>query len=144
MKAQEIMAIIETLENGVERSWDEDLSAYTFTLPDSNRATVTTYIEAVLESINEWDTSKPYYGIQDIRNPKVSLTPYMRGRLNEITQLYKDRKITCYVALVMNNNFTAGVMKALGQIMSRNNRYITISSFSDTSKAQEWIRQHQS
>lgn len=137
------MAIVETLENSVVKSWDEELSTFTFTLPDSNRVTVDTYINSVLDSIRDWDASKPYFGIQDIRNPNITLTPYLRGRLNEVTQQYKDRKITCYIALVMGNSFSAGVMKALGQIMTRNNRYITITSFSDIPKAQAWIKQQQ-
>ena len=136
--------VIETLENGVIKTWDEDTSIYTFALPNSNRATTDTYIDAVLESIRNWDTSKPYYGIEDITNPNISLTPYMRGRLPEITKLFKEREITAYIGLIMDSSFTAGVMKAFGRILSMNNRFITINSFTDISKAQEWLIQQKS
>jgi hypothetical protein len=131
--------ITETLENGVIKTWNADTSIYTFTVPNSNRATTDTYIDAVLETIRNWDSSKPYYGIEDITNPAVSLTPYMRGRLPEITKLFKEREITAYIGLVMDSSFTAGVMNAFGRILSMNNRYIVINSFTDISKAQEWL-----
>jgi len=131
------------LENGVVKTWDSDASILTFTIPNSNRATVDTYIEAVLESVKNWDTSNPYYGIQDITSPDVSLTPYLRGRLPEITQLFMDKEINSYIVLVMDNSFTAGVMKAFGRLMSRNTPFVTINFVTDISKAHEWIaKQH--
>ena len=62
----------EDLGNDVIRSWDDELSCYIFSVPNSERATIDTYIDGVLETFGGWDLSQSYYGIIDLRGPKPS------------------------------------------------------------------------
>jgi hypothetical protein len=134
---------LEDLGSNVTQHWNNNKTIVTFKMSDSKRSSVDAYIEGNLDVLKTWDKSKPLYTIQDIANPAVTLTPYLKQRLNEITDYVKSNQITVRSAIVMENNFTGQVMRAFGRLFTINARYLKQLYFTDMSKAQEWIKQQE-
>lgn len=135
--------MVEELGNNVTQRWSDDKSTVIFTMSDSNRSSVDAYIIGNLEVLSNWDKSNTLYTIQDIANPNVTLTPYLKARLSEITDYVKSNQITVKSAIVMENNFTGQVMRAFGRLFTINARYLKQVYFTDMSKALEWVQNQQ-
>lgn len=133
----------EQLAKTVSRHWSEDQSTVIFTMSDSSRESVTAYIDGNLDVLKNWDKSKILYTIQDISGPAVMLTPYLKDRLNEVTDHIKSNRLYVRTAIVMENNFTGQVMRAFGRLFTINARYLRQAYFTDMAQAQEWIRKQQ-
>jgi len=130
-------------DSNVTQHWSDDKTTITFKMLDSTRLSVDTYINGNLEVLREWDKSQTLYTIQDIANPNVTLTPYLKQRLSEVTDFIKTHQIPVRSAIVMENNFTGQVMQAFGRLFTINAKYLTQVYFTDMSKAQEWINKQQ-
>lgn len=135
---------IEQLDHGVTRGWDAALSSYIFSLPDSKRLTVDTYINAALESIKSGDTSKAYYTISDVSSKDVAFTPYLRGRINEISDYARANQRVCYTVLILGTGFTSSIIKTFSRLFMVNARYVIVHTVSDMEQAKKWIKQQQS
>lgn len=139
-----MMAITEeNLGHDVIRSWDDERGYFLVKLPESSRETVDIYINTNLEMFRSWDNTKPIYTIQDISGGNVVLTPYLKGRLNEINQSVKDNKLNAYVALVMEESFTGQVMRTFGRLLNMNAKNLHQMFFTDMKQAEKWIAEHQ-
>lgn len=134
----------EKLGDSVTLSWNTDKSVALFTLDNSKREVVDAYIEGNLQILRTWDKAKTLYTVQDISSGQVALTPYLKARLNEITDYVKTNQINVTTAIVMKNNFTGQVMRAFGRLFTRNAHYLKQVYFIDMSQAQEWVKKQQS
>lgn len=130
---------IEQLEVGVTKHWNKDRTVVTFTMSDVSRKAVDAYISGNLEVLGNWDKTKTLFTIQDISNPNISLTPYLKSRLDEITNFIKTNEVNVCTAIVMENNFTGQVMRAFGRLFTVNARYLNQVYFTDLTQATGWI-----
>lgn len=130
---------LEKLSGTVTQKWDTELGAILFEMLDTNRESVDAYIDGNLEVLRTWDKSKTLYTIQDISNKAVSLTPYLKGRLNEVTAYIKDNQIQVCTAIVMGNDFTGQVMRIFGRLFTINAKYLKQVYFVDMASARNWI-----
>lgn len=127
----------------VTHHWDADLGAVIFELSDVKRVSVDAYIDGNLEVLRTWDKTKTLYTIQDISNKAVSLTPYLKGRLGEITTHINSNQIHVCTAIVMGNDFTGQVMRVFGRLFTINARYLKQVYFTDMASARNWIASQQ-
>ena len=133
----------EKLADTVTRIWDNDLNAVIFEMADANRVSVDAYIEGNLEILRKHDKTKTLYTIQDISNPAVTLTPYLRKRLDEITTYVKTHQIQVCTAIVMGDSFTGRVMRVFGHLFTINARYLKQVYFTDVAAARNWLAAQQ-
>lgn len=134
---------LEQLAPNVTRRRDNALHTVLFEMKDTSRDSVDAYIEGNLEILRNQDKTQTLYTIQDISNPAVTLTPYLKERLNEVTAYIKNNKIQVCTAIVMADNFTGRVMRIFGRLFTINARYLTQVYFTDMSSARNWIASQQ-
>lgn len=130
---------IEKLSENVIRRWDTELGAVVFEVSNSDRDSIDVYIESNLETLKEWDKSKPLYMIQDVSNEAVSLTPYLQGRLKEVMVYIKDNQMQVCTALVLTNNLSGQMSRVFGRLFTTNVRHVKQSYFTDMASARNWI-----
>jgi len=134
-----MLQTVEKLSDTVTRREDTDLSVVIFEILDSNRSSVDVYIDSNLETLRNWDKTKPLYLIQDISNKAVALTPYLKERLNEIMAYIKDNQMQVRTALVIPNDFNGRVAQMFGRLFTANGHYMKQSYFTDIASARNWI-----
>jgi len=134
---------IENLDNDITMEWNISQTQVTFTMSASHRNAVDSYIDANLDILKKWDHAKILYTIQDISSPDVALTPYLKERLNEITDYIKSNQIQVRTGVVLSNNLTGQLMQIFGRIFTINAKYLKQVYFTDIKSAQDWIDRQQ-
>ena len=133
----------EEIGNNVTISWSVDKSSVLITLPESSRNSVDIYINTNLEILQNWDVNKPIYMIQNVSSGQVQSTPYLKGRLEEINNVVKTRKINAYVALIIRDDFVGHIMRTFGRLFASNVRTLDQRFFTDQQQAEEWVAKQQ-
>ncbi len=137
------MTYAQDLGNNVVLQWNNEKTQVTYTLSASRRDAVDTYIESNLDILKNWDHTKTLYTIQDISDDNVALTPYLRERLNEITDYVKDNHIQVRTSVVLSDNLTGQLMQVFGRVFTINAKYLKQAYFTDMLSAQSWINKQQ-
>lgn len=127
------------MDNTVTVHWNEDLSIATITLTATNRACVDTYIETNMELLRNWEKGNPVYIIHNVAHENVNLTPYLRGRLNDLEKLIRAEKFRGCAAIVVSNNLTGNLIQAFFRLFLRNVQDVQQRVFTNMSAAQAWI-----
>lgn len=83
-----------------------------------------------------WPKNKTYFGIHDITDADLSLTPYLRDKSGELFQLYRDLKQ--YVGIVVSNAFSAQMVRVLTRAYARDTLYPEV--FSTRAEGLAWAK----
>lgn len=127
-----------TLIKGVVFEWlSED--GFLFTLSDVHRDAVDMYIDTAVSLLNNWDLSKPMRIISDMANENMSLTPYFRKRLNDITTTINTSQVHGVSAVVMGSGFVETLIVFFGNAFNKRTPNFKQRYFTDKTKGLDWV-----
>jgi hypothetical protein len=95
--------------------WLEQGNAFEISLGSIQRSDVDAYINTNLQLLRDWDIQQPFFSLQDFSSENVSMTPYIRSRLQEVINLMNDRQLTGNSVVIFSPNFQGRVMEFLGR-----------------------------
>jgi hypothetical protein len=106
------------LSEHITFQWTHDGAAYHIEVQSSKRDQTDIYIDTSLKLINEWPRTQDFFSFQDISHDNFEMTPYLRGRLNEVLSTMKNSGMKGHSVIVMSNSFTGRIMQALGRFFA--------------------------
>ena len=130
--------------DGLEMEWLDNGRIATYKLTKPTREVVEAYynINIELMEISDRDTPEQLFiTLHDISDPKMSLTPQMRSRLNDIAQRIKNGKTKHRSAVILQDTLFGTLFKIFGNLFSRSAQNTTQQFFTEKSKALEWLRE---
>jgi len=113
---------------------------HNFTLTDSLQETIDAYMEKTYEIIKEGESASPYFFLGDVSHPDVSLTPYFRGRLNELSGHLRDSKMPIFSAVILPDGLSGTFISIFGNFFSRN-ADTTQRYFTDRTAGERWLEE---
>jgi len=127
-----------TLIKGVVFEWLND-EAFLFTLSDVHREAVDMYINTAVGLLSNWDLDKPMRIISDMSDENMSLTPYFRKRLNDITSTINTSKVHGVSAVVMGGGFIETLIVFFGNAFNKRTPNFKQRYFTDKQKGLDWV-----
>ncbi|MDX2078201.1 MAG: hypothetical protein SFZ02_17345 [bacterium] len=129
-----------SIGNGVSLEWLDDGDVIIYTLTNTRREAVDTYINACLTTLENSDVTKPGRALLDISHPDIALTPYFRKRLPEIVTTINKLDMDVFSAVVFDNGFLQTLLTLFGNTFTRPAKRMKQRYFTDYDKALEWVR----
>lgn len=137
----EAQPTVEQLADGVIREWIDNQRIFVVRLNDTEPSNIDVYIDSHIMLVKNWPQGKVYANIQDISNPKVSLTPYFRKRLGDLERTFKEVNRDGYSAVVLPNTFMFRIFAAFGKYFTaRINTGLDMRYFNKYDDALNWIK----
>jgi hypothetical protein len=93
-------ADFERITPSLRIGWVCDGQIAVFVPSDATRATVDVWVAAVGKRLQEWPAGKPYLALHDFSSPNVSVTPYARKRISELSTVRPEMQR--YVAMLVS------------------------------------------
>lgn len=121
----------------VEIQDDPPLTIYR--LKDTQPATVDTYIDYDLKRLESWDKRKVFFVIHDVSHPDVTMSPYLRSKLNKVMEYIKHNHIHVRSALLLSRGFAGSVLETFGNLLNMRAKYMVQRYFTDEADAHAWI-----
>lgn len=113
---------------GVLFQWHHGQRAYRIKLRNSHRATIDAFVETNLLAVQGWSLYQPWLSFQDVSEPDVVVTPYMRSRMEAVFNIITKLGYEGYVVLLVANNSQGcihhGFIRATAGETARIRRYI--------------------
>lgn len=137
-----VQAQTEVIQLGdhVTLEWLDEGRIAVFVMKNSTRSAVDAYIDGNLDVIRNWDDSKLFCVMTDASSPDVAVTPYLRERLNEVSDLIKTRELRGFSALVMQRGFMTSIIRLAGNTFLRRAGKLHQRYFLNREQALEWLR----
>ncbi len=98
---------IERLAPGLTREWLCDRRIIVFNFKDVSRETVDACVRGIRETIEHWPLGQQYLCAYDLQFPQAALTAYLRERLKEVMEMYRDRGGS--TAIIIQRTFMANL-----------------------------------
>lgn len=133
--------MINELGSGVTNEWLVENQLIRFTLPNSSRAAVDTYIQSNIDVITKHGTESTLFMVHDISSETAEFTPYLRARLEEISSLVGERGVNIVGAIVVKNDLTGQVMRLFGRVFTSRAGTIQQTFFTSMERAESWMEQ---
>jgi hypothetical protein len=131
------------LADGLTMEWLDEGRILVLTLEYVTRTAVDTYVEACKRLLKDPKIiENPVCVVQDISAHNVSLTPYFRKSLDEISDFIQHKHIHGYSAVVLRRGFMERIMRYFGNNLQRKTPSFPSHYFFDRSEAIDWLRQN--
>ena len=131
-----------TLVDGLEIEWLDDGKIILFNLKSPTRDLVEAYFQARhlhMDLANE-TPNIPVLMINDLSSNEMSLTPFLRSRMNELAKRIRSESVHYYSAMVMPKSISGQVFKLAGNVLSRTVRDSVLKFFTDRDQGIHWLR----
>ena len=125
--------------HGVTFEWIEGGRIAVFTMKDSTRASVDTFINVNI-ALAEQHRGKTIYIFNDAASPHISLTPYLRQKVTNLAGTLEALGITATMATLVEPGFFSTIAKIFGSILSKSTPHITQNFFNDRDEALDWLK----
>ncbi len=130
------------LSDHISFQWTHNGAAYHIEVRSSKRDQTDIYIETSLKLVNEWPRTQDFFSLQDISHQNFEMTPYLRGRLNEVLPVMKNSGMKGHSVIVMSNSFTGRIMQALGRFFANQAKPIDQHWVTDLSKGRDTLESY--
>jgi hypothetical protein len=108
-----------------------------FIIHNVNRETVDAWYKFLTQRIEGWATEQPYLVLYDLRDPRVSMTPYLRERAAVLNGIRPD--VQGRIAILINRSPTAYLMMAFARLRSHASREARIFFLEEA--AVQWLQE---
>ncbi|MCS6835166.1 MAG: hypothetical protein NZ750_04010 [Anaerolineae bacterium] len=108
-----------------------------FVIDDVSRATVDAWYNFLTQRIGQWDEKQPYLVLYDLRDRRVSMTPYLRERAAVLNALRPE--VSGRIAILINRSATSYLMMAFARLRSHASRQARI--FFVEGAAVQWLEE---
>ena len=106
--ADNVWPQIEVLAPGITFERTHDGQIFIFTLADITRASVDAWVAKIRELTGEWTNERPFLALTQVSGKYLTLTPYLRGRMEELSHWHPD--LWAYTAVVLPQSFFMQLM----------------------------------
>ncbi len=110
---------VEQLSPGVKLERLHNDQIFVFTITDVSRATIDTWANTIKDLTAGWPDEHRYYALNHFAGKDVSLTPYLRAKITELTGWRPEQG--GYIAAVLPRTFFAQLMTLFLPTMNRRN-----------------------
>jgi len=108
-----------------------------FVVRDVTRSSIDGWYNFLTKRIEEWAREQPYLVLYDLRDPRVSMTPYLRERAAVLNTIRPD--VRGRIAILISRSPTAYLMMAFARLRSHASREARIFFTEET--ALEWLEE---
>jgi hypothetical protein len=107
------------LHPNVQFQWLHEGRAFAITITSSTREAIDVYIAANIASLHNWPANQPFFSLQDVSHPNVTITPYFRRRLEEVTFEIKKVGLSGHSVIVLATSIAGNLVRLYGRIFAR-------------------------
>jgi hypothetical protein len=125
--------------HGVSFEWVEDGRIAVFTITDSSRPSVDTFINIHL-AFAQQNRGKTIYTLSNASSPDVTLTPYLRQKSTKLAEAYEQLDITLYRATVVQAGFFTTIVKLFINMLANPSSRANQKLFNDYGEALDWLK----
>jgi len=118
----------------------QDMDFHIFVMTDSRRETVDAYMDKSHEIVEEGGAETHYFVLSDAGHPDVSMTPYLRGGLNDFSKYLRENKIKMYSAIILPGGINGRIISVVANFFSRDSQ-IMQKYFTDRNAGEHWLQQ---
>jgi hypothetical protein len=127
----------EEIAPGITREWLGDGRVLCYTIKSVSRKSVDVWADDLIEKSKALPIDRPFLLLQDLADPALSLTPYVRSRVNEHRKACPD--LRGRVALILPRMAMAGVIQFI--IKQNSTALIRQRAFFDRESALAWLQE---
>jgi len=109
----------------VKFQWLYDGKAFYINISSSSRDAIDAYVKTNLLVLQAWDPTKHFYSFQDVSHDKVTITPYFRQGLDNVSAEVQKLGIQGDSMILMANNIMGKVIQVYGKIFAQKTQPIT-------------------
>jgi hypothetical protein len=99
---------VETLAPGITFERTHDGQIFVFMLSDITRVSVDAWVAKIRELTGDWTDERPFLALTQVSGKYLTLTPYLRGRMEELSHWHPD--LWAYTAVVLPKSFFMQLM----------------------------------
>ena|SRR5579859_7128545 len=99
---------VEELAPGLTFERSHDGQVFVFMFYDLSRKSIDAWIAKIRELTGNWSNERPFMALTQVSGKYLSLTPYLRGRLEELSHWRPD--LWSITAVVLPNSFFMQMM----------------------------------
>ncbi len=129
--------LAEEIAPGITREWLGDGGVLCYAIRSVSRKSVDAWIADLIEKSNTLFSDRPFLLLQDLADPALSLTPYVRSRVNEHRKACPH--LRGRVALILPRMAMAGVIQFM--IKQNSTALIQQRAFFDRASALAWLQE---
>src|SRR5260221_5886268 len=126
---------IQQLSPSLTLEWKHNRQLILFDLKDMSRTTVDLWVNTLVPIMKEWPREKTFRVLYNATDPRVTLTPYLRRRLDEFSKVSGGLKGRA--GLVLGESFVAQLIQ--GVLHTQQHPAIQSKLFFDFDEALTWI-----
>src|SRR5258708_40131413 len=105
---KDVSSQIETLAPGITFERTHDGQIFVFMLSDITRGSVDAWVAKIRELTGDWTDERPFLALTQVSGKSLTLTPYLRGRMEELSHWHPD--LWAYTAVVLPKSFFMQLM----------------------------------
>ncbi len=128
------------LGHGVTYQWIENERILVVRMGEPTREAVDIWANFMLDLFKNWPANKRLLTLQDQSSDKMTVTPYMRQRANEVDQASAKLATDGRLAMVLYKSITTTIVKLVANSFGSQNRSIERRFFTNTDEALAWLK----
>lgn len=125
--------------DAVSIAWNEQHDTVIVSLKKSDRLSVDAYIEANLTLLTQCSGRNTIYKIQDFSQNNVTVTPYLKKRLQDIYAYVRRNNMDVRVAVVLGTSVPGYVLTLISRVSAITSRNLTQRFFTTLTDAHAWV-----
>ncbi len=126
---------VENLAPGATFEAVHDGQIFIFTLTDTTRVAIDAWVTKVKDLTKDWSSDRPFVALTQVQGKYLSLTPYLRSRMEEISHWHPD--LWAYTAVVLPPSFFVQLMSVFVPTLRLRNTQTQL--FQNYEEALTWL-----
>lgn len=126
---------------GLFFQWIMQGDAYVIVLASPSAATIDQYIAWNIAVLNQWKPPQPFFSIQDISHPTITVTPYLRHKLETVSQAIHTSGVTGHSMIILPKGIMGTAMQLFGFIFARKSQPVQQHWCSTYAQAEKTLHQ---